>query len=179
MPKLLLKESDLKKYIKKIISEEMNGLLEGKKSFKDPNKFDPQGNPIGKGGQARSSDRKAYDMEKARQSMPAAAKKHIKSFLSNEHIHDAFANAGFNFKTMGMKGDRGGDLEHTRAWFIDHVQNSNIHPKSKAELISRFAKARNVVQMFGAAQNAKMKFEKPEEAVSAVHNVDYVNPRRK
>ena len=33
MLKLLLKESDLKKYIKKIISEEMNSLLEGKKSF--------------------------------------------------------------------------------------------------------------------------------------------------
>ena len=161
MSKLLLKESDLKKYIKKIISEEMNGLLERKKSFKDPNKFDPQGNPIGKGG--RSSDRKEYDMEKARQSMPG--KEHIKSIISWDEVMGALTHGGFDLASKATNMG-GGDLEMSKAHVIDLIQNSKIDPGSKKKMILGFSKARDVLGFLNTATNFKNAMEKPGHKMS-------------
>lgn len=168
MPKLLLKESDLKKYIKKIISEEMNGLLEGKKSFKDPNKFDPQGNPIGKGG--RSGDRKEYDMAKARSSMKGA--EHVKSIITQDHITQGFAGAGFN-PQLG-----GGDLEAAKAHFIDLVQGSNINPKSIQKMAYSFSQARDGMGLYYSVFNAMNKMNNPSGAVGSVKDVTHLSRKR-
>tara|TARA_R110000824_G_scaffold169965_1_gene347131 strand:+ start:868 stop:1386 length:519 start_codon:yes stop_codon:yes gene_type:complete len=170
MSKLLLKESDLKRYIKKIISEEINGLHEGKKSFKDPNKFDPQGNPIGRGGQKRSSDKKEYDMERARQSMPG--KEQVKSIITPDHINQGFSGAGFNPQLTG------GDLESAKAHFIDLVQNSNIRPKSMAGMVSNFSNARDGMGLYYAVYNAMNKMNNPGGAVGAVKDVTHLSRKR-
>ncbi len=168
MPKLLVKESDLKKYIKKIISEEMNGLLEGKKSFKDPNKFDPEGNvvkgPTGRAGEPTQKTRDVEDLVQRRAGLAGA--EHVKSIFNDDFFNNVLGTTGAHPLTH-----KGGDVEAGKAVAIDYIQNSNIDDRSKINMVKDISRTNNVSRLMMTLYHKKLAYEDPANQVSRVRDV--------